>query len=1233
MTQQFLFNQNSGQTITGTPSSLDELSVALTPWPADRQLFMDTVNASTLQLGTVLTPSTVGGYPDPSSFIPLYEIRRDPFQPNTFHLVELGTGGTAASATLNDIDLVSFAVPGGSELFTINLQPLILSGEAVGGTEGITEIQGTPFNDRPVITLTGISKPTEAPTQGGNGLVFKNGSATAFEVVTSMGSPSQGAQTTSGTVLRVYDTTTGQPVHEYQLDSAVESVQLVFDDGAATVKNLFSSAPIYSDAVPMSLVKSIVTSPDPIRIASMGNPSDPDTIHFRVDLNEPIHLRDYGQTGDPYQSYSLKFALKIGNNVVYADIEGANGDYSGANQLWFAYPIKATDVGAVSMLGFVEVNGTDVSAFAPYTYQTEYTGIGSLGNQALSYIYPKIEFASDPQTSLTSGGNKFVGLFDPTEINLVAEANVVLTGNRNTLGIAIDGTGGAVLSATQAGGVISIFTQVGTTSTRVAKFTQSSTDPTQYLFWTGANVDSTDVGVATTISTADFQQILLILRVQGSETDHVAQVGGTYWTFADQKPLLFSLVSREFVEPERPNDLAKVGDAFNNTLNVSAEAASKSIDLFGFQGNDTITGHDGANRIAGGAGSDTINAGKGNDALILGGMSDGPGDDVVDLGGDTDVISFNGFDNAHLFQAGTVKTAAGTEVFEIHEPGAAGARLVATVEKAANFATASQVLVTTYQADGVTPFNTALVSNAESLVNFGNNSQPYFLKGNWSPSTNGTSFYQGSIFSDVIDLSNASLKSGDSIKGGQGDDVWVLQTAAPLSIGGQWSMVSENGLTTWSYSLASQGVSQQGSVPPEFSISKHNQSGYEYWSIDDLTGAGSKMLSGLQISEVERIEIKNGTNVLRTISLVDFSAPVYQSASLRGNQLTVVFNEALDPVEKPAIEHFTLYVDGQPQSIDGVQITNAQVVGNKLTLTLSQPFNDLTRQVSIAYADLNPTMDDSFVLQDIYGNDVASTLSPESVQVIVTNHIQAAKEKFTAKSEFIGGLGKDILDMSAAEGGQIVNLFYTKSDQPTGLKHTIRDIEDLKGSNLGDTLKGNGWANTLDGNAGDDVLDGGLGDDVLLGGAGNDQLLGGFGRDVLYGGTGADVMTGGIGGDQFVLSVDDATAGGLDHITDFNFIADVIQIHASAGATLNALANLFDASTKTLKQLGAAAPTGTESSVYYDSTGKLYFDAGGAASPVLLAQLDAQGGGNAPQLLAVNIKLLDTLPAMSTVIV
>ena len=82
------------------------------------------------------------------------------------------------------------------------------------------------------------------------------------------------------------------------------------------------------------------------------------------------------------------------------------------------------------------------------------------------------------------------------------------------------------------------------------------------------------------------------------------------------------------------------------------------------------------------------------------------------------------------------------------------------------------------------------------------------------------------------------------------------------------------------------------------------------------------------------------------------------------------------------------------------------------------------------------------------------------------------------------------LDTGAASGGRAEGDTFGR-DTSGGLP----DIEDLFGSDHGDTLAGNRGANTLRGHYGEDTLDGRGGNDWLVGGPGADRLTGGDGFD------------------------------------------------------------------------------------------------------------------------------------------
>lgn len=121
---------------------------------------------------------------------------------------------------------------------------------------------------------------------------------------------------------------------------------------------------------------------------------------------------------------------------------------------------------------------------------------------------------------------------------------------------------------------------------------------------------------------------------------------------------------------------------------------------------------------------------------------------------------------------------------------------------------------------------------------------------------------------------------------------------------------------------------------------------------------------------------------------------------------------------------------------------------------------------------------------------------------------------------------------------------------------SLRNIENIVGTQRDDTLTGDGGTNLLDGGDGNDVLtgkggtdflfgdagrdrlDGGKGIDNLDGGAHRDTLKGGADSDTLDGGDGRDRLSGGQGADVFVFLADD---NAHDVITDFNVEEDKLM--------------------------------------------------------------------------------------------
>ncbi|SNT36328.1 sulfatase-like hydrolase/transferase [Tropicimonas sediminicola] len=164
--------------------------------------------------------------------------------------------------------------------------------------------------------------------------------------------------------------------------------------------------------------------------------------------------------------------------------------------------------------------------------------------------------------------------------------------------------------------------------------------------------------------------------------------------------------------------------------------------------------------------------------------------------------------------------------------------------------------------------------------------------------------------------------------------------------------------------------------------------------------------------------------------------------------------------------------------------------------------------------------------------------------------------------------GETGLDMADYSGGQTITVSLRNHDFQTVSEHQVDlldGIENLRGSDVGDTLEGNRSSNLIEGGPGrdrlsglgsDDELRGQDGADVILGGngwdkifggggndrlrgeRGNDRLVGGEGDDILNGHAGNDRLIGGEHADTFVFAGD----FGQDVVLDFELGLDIIRL-------------------------------------------------------------------------------------------
>ncbi len=138
-----------------------------------------------------------------------------------------------------------------------------------------------------------------------------------------------------------------------------------------------------------------------------------------------------------------------------------------------------------------------------------------------------------------------------------------------------------------------------------------------------------------------------------------------------------------------------------------------------------------------------------------------------------------------------------------------------------------------------------------------------------------------------------------------------------------------------------------------------------------------------------------------------------------------------------------------------------------------------------------------------------------------------------------GGSGQDTLDYSLSTGGVDVNLATGVGSGGDAEGDTYTSIENVFGSNYGDTIVGN---------SSDNVLFGGEGNDQLFGGGGDDIVDGQAGNDIIALTSGSSTAEGGEGTDTLVIS---------GNAADFEFIVQSRSLVTLTGAgTVHLLSNI-----------------------------------------------------------------------------
>lgn len=198
-----------------------------------------------------------------------------------------------------------------------------------------------------------------------------------------------------------------------------------------------------------------------------------------------------------------------------------------------------------------------------------------------------------------------------------------------------------------------------------------------------------------------------------------------------------------------------------------------------------------------------------------------------------------------------------------------------------------------------------------------------------------------------------------------------------------------------------------------------------------------------------------------------------------------------------------------------------------------------------------------------------------------------------------GGDGEDSIfagrDNDIVIGGRGQDVIF--GDKGNDLLFGNEDADTVSGGEGNDTVLGGAGDDIVAGNTENDLVFGDLGNDSVYGGQGEDTVFGGAGEDVLFGDKGNDLMSGGEGEDTFRLEFFGGVPTpvsqsnrvlGLDTITDFAPLEDVIQLDLrlfpAIGDTLRASFGQITSSANLSSQEATIVYDPGQGLVYYNPT-------------------------------------------------
>jgi Ca2+-binding RTX toxin-like protein len=437
-----------------------------------------------------------------------------------------------------------------------------------------------------------------------------------------------------------------------------------------------------------------------------------------------------------------------------------------------------------------------------------------------------------------------------------------------------------------------------------------------------------------------------------------------------------------------------LGSRYDDTLIGSGSDET----LFGGEGNDSLDGRAGADFLDGGLGQDTASF-AGEQQAIQADLGDGAGQ--------------------HVLVGSTIKTLMSIEA----------------------------VIGTAYDDSivGRSDVGSTLMGGAGADTLRGNGFADYLQGGSPSDDPGGNVLDGGDGADTLVGL------GGDTLTGGLGNDVFVLQSASI----GQIETITD--------------------------LSSADTVDVSQW----LAGRG---VTAANLGDYVRVLLSNGSIVIQVDQDGTGSNFAYQTIATGG----------ADQAPGQAVR-IRWNFDGDVASLTLPEDSGRDLTGTAQADTLTggagaDKLRGLEGDDSLAGRAGNDTLDGGS------GNDTLDGGAGNDIAVL------SESWRSSGWSIVSGADGESLLKITGPDGVDLLQRVET-------LRFSDRDVRVFNGTTADEALTGTDAGDLMHGGRGNDTLTGLDGDDSMLGGGGNDSLLGGAGDDELWGNEGANTLDGGDGED------------------------------------------------------------------------------------------------------------------------